>query len=385
MATRRESPGSGEDVAALLAACTAEGEAVRTVGGATKTGWGRLPERVDLELSTASLDRIVEHNEGDLTAVLQAGVALAVAQERFAAAGQMLALDPPLGAGERATLGGVVATGDSGPRRHRYGAPRDLVLGVTVALPDGTLARAGGKVIKNVAGYDLGKLFAGSLGTLGVIVELAVRLHPFPHSTATAALASPDPDALAAAASLLAHAPLELECLDVSWSAGEGAVLARFAGQSAERQAQAALELLRDAPGEATVVSDDESRWAGQRAGQRSAAGAVVRISGVQSQLPQLLRWVEREGASLVGRAGLGLSWATIGADDVYRAAASIAGLRRELSPAACVLLDAPDQLRELVDPWGPVDAGTLALARRVKARFDPTATCSPGVFVGGI
>ena len=129
---------------------------------------------------------------------------LAEAQAAFAAEGQMLALDPPLL--DHATVGGVMATADSGPLRHRYGGMRDLVVGATVALSDGTLAKSGGKVIKNVAGYDLAKLFTGSYGTLGLIVRVAVRLHPLPTRTATAVGASDDPDVLGAAATDLAVA-----------------------------------------------------------------------------------------------------------------------------------------------------------------------------------
>ena len=183
-------------------------------------------------MSTERLDRVVEHNEGDLTAVFEAGLPLARAQEALAGAGQMVALDPrrPSGEGDRATIGGVVATGDSGPLRHRYGAPRDLILGITVALSDGTVARAGGKVIKNVAGYDLAKLFTGSFGTLGLIVEVVMRLHPRPPETVTAVGASDDPDALGNAASAVAHSPFGPECLDVSWDGGQGEVMARFVG-----------------------------------------------------------------------------------------------------------------------------------------------------------
>ena len=166
-----------------IAEALAQGTPVRIAGGGTKLGWGE-PVEAERELSTAGLDRIVEHNAGDLTAILEAGVPLAAAQERFAEAGQMLALDPPDGG---ATIGGVVATGDSGPLRPRYGGPRDLVLGLRAALPDGSVIKSGGKVIKNVAGYDLGKLMAGAFGTLGAIVEVAVRLHPQPERTATAA------------------------------------------------------------------------------------------------------------------------------------------------------------------------------------------------------
>ncbi len=186
------------------------------------------------------LNRIVEHNVGDLTAVLEAGVPLARAQEAFAEEGQMLALDPPLGRGSSrdATIGGVIATGDSGPLRHRYGAPRDLVVGMTVALSDGTIAKSGGKVIKNVAGYDIAKLFSGGFGTLGAILAVSVRLHPAPPKTATAVGDSLEPEGLAAAATKLAMAPLELDALDVAWRAdrGSGARTARRRrGASANR------------------------------------------------------------------------------------------------------------------------------------------------------
>src|ERR1700693_116516 len=186
-------PRSTEDVAKELARTSALGQAVRIAGARTKLGWGRTDGHYDALLSTAHLDRVREHNAGDLTAVLEAGVPLAEAQERFAAAGQMLALDPWLGADQQATVGGVLATSDSGPLRHRYGPPRDLVLGMTVVLADGTVSRSGGQVIKNVAGYDVAKLFCGSFGTLGVIASVNVRLHPLPQSTATAVARTGDP------------------------------------------------------------------------------------------------------------------------------------------------------------------------------------------------
>jgi len=243
--TRQEFPASPEEAAELLRACADEGLRLRPRGGGTKLGWGRSAPEADVEVLTAHLDGVVEHNAGDLTAVLQAGVPLATAQETFAAAGQMLALDPPLRgvdpAGEAAaTVGGVVATGDSGPLRHRYGAARDLLLGITVALSDGTLARAGGKVIKNVAGYDLAKLYAGSFGTLGLIVEVVVRLHPRPPRTATVVGRTDDVSALSRAAAALAHAPAQMDCLDVAWGQGRGELLARFGGAACEVRAGSA-------------------------------------------------------------------------------------------------------------------------------------------------
>ena len=185
---RQLRPATFEEAAAALAAAAAEGQTVRIRGAGTKADWGATGAEPDLELHTTGLSELVEHNVGDLTAVLQAGVPLAKAQATFAHEGQMLSLDPPFGRGDdaTATIGGVVATADSGPLRHRYGAARDLVVGMTVALSDGTIARSGGKVIKNVAGYDIAKLFSGAFGTLGAILEVSVRLHsvaPAPRPT----------------------------------------------------------------------------------------------------------------------------------------------------------------------------------------------------------
>ena len=233
-----------DEIAGRIRSHGTAGQAVRPVGGGTKLAWGgAVADAVDLE--TSSLDRIAEHNVGDFTAVLDAGVRVADAQAAFAAEGQMLALDPPLGADDGATIGGMIATGDSGPMRHRYGGVRDLVVGMTVVLSDGTVAKSGGKVIKNVAGYDVAKLFAGSYGTLGLIASVSVRLHPMPDEFATAVGASGDPERLAAAARSLAAHPLEADCLDVAWDGDAGRVLVRFGGAAASHQAEETVERMR--------------------------------------------------------------------------------------------------------------------------------------------
>ncbi len=377
-----ERPTTEDEAARLLKAAGAEGRRVRPAGGGTKLDWGHPVEDPDIELSLAGLDAITEHNEGDLTAVLEAGVPLGRAQEKFAAAGQMMALDPWLGTDDAATIGGIMAAGDSGPLRHRYGGPRDLVIGMTAALSDGTLAHSGGKVIKNVAGYDLAKLFTGAFGTLGVILSVSVRLHPRAPSTATALGTSDDLDAVARAASSMAHARMEMESLDVRLEEGRGSVLARFGGTTAARQAEAAMERLGAEGLEATVHEDDDALWEAQRAGQRSADGAVVRVSGVQTALREVFAVAERLGASVVGRAGLGLSWVRLEQGDLV---GGVEEIRRALEPHPCVVLDAPREVRAAVDPWGPTDPGALNLMRRTKARFDPQGVCRPGVFVGGI
>jgi glycolate oxidase FAD binding subunit len=376
-----ESPASAGELARRLGEAAAAGARVRAVGGGTKLDWGAPGQPVDLELSTARLREAREHVPGEFVAVLEAGTPLAELEARLAEGGERLALDPPAGRDAAATVGGVVATGDSGPLRHRYGAPRDLVLGVTVALSDGSLARAGGKVIKNVAGYDLAKLLAGSFGTLGVIVEVAVRLHPLPEATTTALARGDDPARLAAAASALAHERVELESLDVRWAGGEGAVLARAAGPAAPALADHAVATLRTAGLEAEAIEDDAELWERQRAGQRSAQAddVVVRVSGLQSRLGEILAVADRLGGEVVGRAALGLCWVRVGAGGTE----AVRVLRRELAPLACVVLDAPAAVRETIDPWGEVDAGLLELTRRVKARFDPAGALGPGRFVG--
>jgi glycolate oxidase FAD binding subunit len=377
-------PATFQAAATMLARAAADGQTVRLRGGATKLDWGAPRSESPIELCTGRLASVVEHNTGDLTAVLQAGVRLADAQAQFATAGQMLALDPPLAAPDSreaaATIGGIVATADSGPLRHRYGAPRDLVLGLTVALSDGTIAQSGGKVIKNVAGYDLAKLFAGSFGTLGLILSVNVRLHPLPAGTATAFAADSDPDRLAVAARTLAAAPLELDALDIAWRAGRGGVLARCCGADPLRRAQRAAALLGDAGlTEVDVTAEDEALWERQRSGQRSRERAVVRVSARPSALAEVLRAAEDSGASVVGRAALGVSYVEVDP-------AAVEHLRGALPAGArAVVHDAPAEVRSALDPWGGTEGPALELMRRVKARFDPAGACNPGVFVGGI
>jgi glycolate oxidase FAD binding subunit len=378
-----ERPGSPEEAAELLRSLGEAGKAVRPRGGGTKLDWGGVGEPIAVELETGGMAKILEHNVGDLTAVLQAGVPLAEAQAAFAEDGQMLALDPPLGQGEAATVGGMVATGDSGPLRHRYGGVRDLIVGISLALSDGTLAKAGSKVIKNVAGYDLAKLFTGSHGTLGLIVTVTVRLHPKPDGNATAVGASDDPEQLAKAATLLAGLPLEADSLDAAWREGAGRLLARFGGATAGDQASSTAKRMREAGLDGVqTVEDDEQLWADVRAAQRRPDGVSLKVSGRISDLASAIRAAEDAGGALVSRAAHGLSWITLDSGDLVR---RVSGVRDALQPRPVVLQDGPADLRRELDPWGPLDAGALVVMKRVKERFDTTRSFRPGAFVGGI
>jgi glycolate oxidase FAD binding subunit len=367
-----ERPADAAEVAAVLA----QGRITRPVGGRTKIGWGAAGSPPEVELSTERLDALIEHNEGDFTAVMQAGLRLRDAQRTFGAAGQRLALDPPDGEG-RATVGGVIATADSGPLRHRYGAARDLILGVQVALPDGTVARAGSRVIKNVAGYDLAKLMCGAFGTLGVVCEVIVRLHPQPAGTVTVVARGTDAAALARAASTVRRHPFELEALDAAWDGDGGALLAQTAGRACHTSAEAVAQLVRGEGLEVELIEDDAPLWAAQRARQRASGGAaVVRVSFPPGELGRVLAAARRG----VARAGVGLAWV-----EVEPNPAALSAMRAELAPSPCVLLDAPDSLRSAVDVWGVGEGPELALMERVKARFDPDGICNRGRFVGGL
>ncbi|MDA0173141.1 FAD-binding oxidoreductase [Solirubrobacter taibaiensis] len=326
---------------------------VRPVGGGTKR-W--LPVREEEPLETGGLNRILEHNVGDFTAVLEAGVRFAEAQQAFAEHGQRLAWDPPDPGG--ATIGGIVATADSGPLRHRYGGVRDLVVGINVVLSDGTIAKAGGKVIKNVAGYDVAKLFAGSFGTLGLIASVSVRLHPLPDRTATVVIDHHNPDQLLEDVLQLSRRPLEADKFDVTWTGGHGRILMGFSGASALDQA-----------GRVGTIHDVD--WDEVRGLQRGAV--VVKVSGRPTDLPRVIRTADSHSGTVVSRAALGLSWIGLQSAD------SVAAIREELAPRHCTVLDGA------ADGQWPVDVAGQVVMERLKARFDPARIFRPGSFVGGI
>ncbi|PZG08828.1 FAD-binding oxidoreductase, partial [Nonomuraea aridisoli] len=231
-------PESVEEIAALLRACAEQDLAVVPVGGGTKLHWGAPPERCDVLLDMCCMNAVLEHAAGDLVVRVQAGVTMDALAAELAGKGQELALDVPSGAGS--TVGGTLAAGLPGPRAFRYGTARDLLIGITVVLADGTIARSGGKVVKNVAGYDLGKLFAGSYGTLGVIAEAVFRLHPLPAERRWV-VAEPSLDELPALALALAASQAEPSAVEVDRPDPHGPVVlaALVEGTAAEDRARA--------------------------------------------------------------------------------------------------------------------------------------------------
>jgi glycolate dehydrogenase FAD-binding subunit len=364
-------PTTVDEVVAFLRKLRTAGTPVTPVGSGSRRDWGGPDLVPTAKLSTLGLNRIVEHNPGDFTAIVEAGVPLAEAQAAFAQEGQWLAVDPAEPAG---TIGGLFATADSGPARHRYGGPRDLIIGATVVLSDGTVATSGGRVIKNVAGYDLGKLFTGSRGTLGLLASVAVRLHPRPAGTATVSATTDDPNLLGRAAVELARKPIEAHSLDAWWHGDEGGLLVRFGGAAALEQAHRVSTMV---PLSSTVEESDESLWARQRSRQRVAEGGVVlKVAHRLTDLPDVIRAAGANGATMISRAGLGLSWLNFPPSKVV----GVEAVRSALAPRHCLALDGAALVRNpsIEDP------AVAALTERVKARFDPVRLFRPGAF-GGI
>jgi glycolate oxidase FAD binding subunit len=356
-------PAGTEEAAAVLRAAAAEGLAVAVRGGGSKLDWGLPPRRLDLIVDTGNLTGVVEHAAGDLIMVVRAGTALA----GLDLGDQQLALDVPL---PGATVGGTVAANTSGPRRHAYGTVRDLLIGITVVRPDGTVARAGGKVVKNVAGYDLGKLFTGSYGTLGLITECAFRLHPRPAAHALVIRTAP----AAAIGGLLAAVRAEQvvpAAVEIDAAPGGPVTVAVLLEGTAAGVRDRAATCAKALDGE---ITDEFPPWWGRY--PWTAAG--MKLTAPLSRVPDLLGC----GVALRGSAGTGVLYADVPLGD---AAAVVERLRATATRAGGhgVVVTAPPPVRDEVDMWGPVPG--LELMRRVKDQFDPEHRFAPGRFVGGI
>ncbi|HEX5878524.1 MAG TPA: FAD-binding oxidoreductase [Actinomycetota bacterium] len=391
-------PVSVEEASQVLRAAADDGLAVAFAGGGSKLGLGNPPQRADLLVSTERLDQVLEHAAGDLVVRAQAGLRLADLQATLAPAGQWLALDPPE---PGATLGGVVAANASGPRRLRYGTVRDLIIGITVVLADGTVARAGGKVVKNVAGYDLAKLFCGSFGTLGLVAEVIFRLHPVPAAASVVTFRAEAPERVGQAVQRLLRSALEPSAIELQldeWGwPGRLTTVFEGIGPGVEAQAGAAVELLGQI-GEAAVAGPGETDAALHQLGALPFEKAELAFKATfpPAELPGLLAGgvLGRDGQLRV-HAGTGVAWLASSAREgdlradhpaVPRVVAWVAETRERLAAVGggLVVVKAPAHLKRELDVWGP-PGDALGLMRRVKERFDPGRRMSPGRFVGGI
>jgi glycolate dehydrogenase FAD-binding subunit len=407
------SPASTQEAAGLLRAAAAAGLAVVPRGAGTGFGWGSPPSRCDLVVDLRAMNRVIEHGAGDLVVRVQAGMTIGQLASALASAGQELALDVPA----EATVGGVVATGTTGPRRLRYGAPRDLLIGLTVVRADGVIARSGGKVVKNVAGYDIGKLFAGSHGTLGLITEATFRLHPRPAavawvtaefgvaeqtdaSAASADVVSAGVASASAAVASAAGSALVPSAVELDWPGGSarplrvGVLLEGTESGVAERAGRMSDLLAAAGGGPVSVSGTAPVRW-----GALPEAATIVRVSFWVSALEAVLRALAAAGESagvrpaVTGPAGAGALYACLDPDTPVPAAARFVTALREqvarLSGAAgprgsvAVLAGSP---AVLAAAGAYRDVPGAALMGAVRDQFDPEHRMFPGriPFAGG-
>lgn len=332
------------------------------------------PAALDLVIDTAGLAGLTDYQPGDLVLRVGAGTTMADIDAATATHGQQLAID------SAGTVGGLIASNTSGPRRLRYGTCRDLLIGVTVVLADGTVARSGGTVVKNVAGYDLGKLYTGSFGTLGVITEAVFRLHPRPAGQVWVSAEYPDPAAAIAAAARVRASQLAISALELDWPAtGEpvqiSALIEGADQDAADARAGAAATLL-DGGAMLTVPP----WWWGQA--PWPAAGTGIKLSLPLSGLAATLTGLRDNGFPVSVRGSVGTGVLAVGQVGYKRPDELLAYLRaRAAADGSAVVVRCPPQWS--VDRWGPVPG--LPLMRRIKEQFDPQRLLAPGRFVGGI
>ena len=398
-------PGSVEEVAAVIGLAAETARPVTPWGGGTAASVGIPTARTGLVLGLRRLGRLLEHEPGDLTATVEAGMTVEMFQTALRSRGQWMSLDPA--DAHLATVGGVLATNASGPRRHLYGTARDLLIGVTVVTADGAVVRGGGKVVKNVAGYDLPKLFVGSYGTLGVIVEATVKLRPLPdHERLVCIRFERLKDAGAAVRSVMASdlIPNAIELLDATASTAisvtGAALVVGFDGLREQVDWQCAeLARLAGACGghEAQPLQADTWSRLGTAARATSpVAAAVMTFAVLPSQVAEMME----QGAGVARARGLNTAWAAHAGIGVVRAMVAADVVPTEPAAIAVVLAEwremargggghatlewAPLAVKSLVPVWD--DPGAAArIMERIKAQLDPQNILNPGRFVAGI
>ncbi len=400
-------PSTYEQVAEVARYAHAEGLAVIPWGGGSHMHIGNVPSRYDIALSLSRLNRVVEHEPADLTLTCQAGIALAQLQRHLGKHGQSVPLGLPAGRhgppqGEKATVGGILSANASGPSRHAYGAPRDFTIGLRVVTADGRLTKTGGRVVKNVAGYDLCKLYIGSLGTLGVIVEATFKLAPLPKAEHTIIAAFRTPAQACAFARELRPRGLALRALQLlnpaaASVAGQAApsltpdrpcaLVLDLAGtpQAIERSRREIGELPRGAAADLIDAKDATELWESMRR-LSSPAGASLLCKAMvfPTHLPSLIDSLEAASGSprILGLPTIGVlyaSWPDL--DDAEEAIGRLRGATSALGGSSVIEV-CPLDLKRRLDVFGDPPP-SFDLMRRIKQQFDPQGILSPGRHLG--
>jgi len=355
-----EKPTTAEDLARVLHEASNNRLAVIPTGGGRATEMGNPLERCDVELHTGRLDRVLEHSQGDMVVSVEAGITIEALQAELRSKGQFLPLDPFNSPGH--TVGGLLATGWTGPLRQRFGSPRDFLIGIRVALPDGRLASAGGRVVKNVSGYDMMKLHLGAMGSLGVIVAASFKVFPNALHDVSVEVACDSLDAAWAASEKALALPLPPAALELLAS---GRLIARFLGSR-----DAVVRMVS----ELGWKNADPAVWIEH---SRRGPSTWARIAVPRHKLHETLLALPA-GAEWWASPGVGIvNWSVEkGVEAIRDARATV-----EAASGSLVMLAGPADLRREVGAWGSPPP-TLELMTRLKNAFDPGHTLNPGRFV---
>lgn len=375
-------PESAEALAALLAWASREGASVVLSGRGTRLGWGRRPRAIDLLISTRRLNRVLAHSHGDLTATVEAGATVHEVNRELMRHRQWLPIDV---VDDDATIGGAIATNDSGPLRHRHGTPRDQLIGIHLATTDGRVVKAGGNVVKNVAGYDLGKLVSGSFGGLAAIATATFKLAPLPTASATVAATFRDADATARAAGAISASQLDPAAFEVRGVGGPYVLLIQFASTQAAIDAQVDQFRALIAADAVDLVTGDAERdlWRRHVRGVWASPGVIVRASWLPASLAAVLALLNEiagqgTGIEIAARAGVGAGVIRIDGD-VASSVAALGRLRgRPDVLGHVVILRAGPDVKQQIDVWGSAN-DHAALLGRVKHAFDPAGILNAG------
>ncbi len=374
-------PSTQDEVAKALVAASEAGAAVSPWGGGSDMHLGTPPKDYDLALDLSRLDRLVEHEPADLTITVEAGMRLSELQRRLGERGQWLPLDPPSDA--TATIGGLLAVNASGPARYAHGTARDLLIGIAVVTADGRLTRSGGRVVKNVAGYDMGKLHIGALGTLGVVVQASFKVAPLPRVVKTLVLPADGPEPLVDAVAGIRKGGLAVNGMALAkQSEGEWMLAVRLAGRDAavERSEREVRSLA------ATVVEAGEDVWTDALSLCRplSPESVVVRAGARPRDVLYVSRLLSDAAADVLAYPTAGVLFARWPAPD--GATDLITRLRQAMSAlgGSLVVEAAPTDLKRAVGVWGE-PGPDFDLMRRLKSELDPAGTLNRGRFVGGL
>jgi glycolate oxidase FAD binding subunit len=389
-------PATPEQLAQVMTLAREEALAVVPRGSGSSLEQGRPPRRIDLVVDLRRLDAVVEHTPDDQTISVQAGVTAGALAACLAPHRQALPLDPP-GWSVR-TLGGIAATQASGPLRMRYGTMRDLLLGVRFVQADGVLTWGGARVVKSVTGYDIPKLMVGALGTLGILVELTLRLHPVPDVEGTWLATFPSTAQAQDCVAMLLDStvqPNRLEILDdralaaCGLPAAGAALMVSIASVEPAVRAQETVlaHFVRNVGG--SVDTLNASVWQTYDRMLAAAGGVMLRIGTVPSRLARTVAETHSalDGALVAGCAGLGALRARVDGGDVAALARGVERLRGFVAEVdgGVIFERGPRNVREAIDPWGPVPPPALAVMRAIKQTFDPAGVLNPGRFVDGL